>query len=50
MYTSCLVALARREQCRQLRLVSGVARTDAHRFYDRKGMAFEAKFFSMMLE
>lgn len=33
--------------CNQLRLVSGVARESAHRFYLRKGMIFEAKYFSM---
>jgi GNAT superfamily N-acetyltransferase len=35
--------------CRQLRLLSGVKRTDAHRFYLRKGMAIEAHYFSMNL-
>lgn len=45
-----LVTHAQSEGCRQLKLVSGVARADAHRFYERKGMAFEAKYFSMMLE
>lgn len=45
-----LVALARQERCQQIRLLSGLARTDAHRFYERKGMAFEAKYFSMMLK
>ncbi len=40
---------ARQQGCKQLRLVSGVAREDAHRFYLRKGMIFEAKYFSMML-
>ena len=40
---------ARAQGCRQLRLVSGVARADAHRFYERAGMAWEAKYFSMDL-
>jgi len=38
---------ARAQGCRQLRLVSGVQRIDAHRFYEREGMRFEAKYFSM---
>ena len=42
-----LVAEAKREGCRQLRLLSGVQRTDAHRFYERKGMVHEAKYFSL---
>ncbi|MEO8019243.1 MAG: GNAT family N-acetyltransferase [Pseudomonadota bacterium] len=33
--------------CRQLRLLSGVKRLDAHRFYLRKGMIIEAHYFSM---
>lgn len=40
---------ARKQQCVQLRLVSGVQRIDAHRFYQNKGMTFEAKYFSLML-
>lgn len=40
---------AQQQGCRQLRLVSGVGREDAHRFYLRKGMALEAKYFSMTL-
>jgi len=44
-----LVAEARREECRQLRLVSGVQRADAHRFYERLGMVYEAKYFSLNL-
>lgn len=42
-----LLAEAARQGCRQLRLVSGVKRIDAHRFYLRKGMVFEAHYFSM---
>lgn len=44
-----LAQYARAQGCRQLRLVSGVAREAAHRFYGRKGMRFEAKYFSMDL-
>ncbi len=42
-----LLALAASRSCRQLRLLSGVKRTDAHRFYLRKGMVIEAHYFSM---
>lgn len=45
-----LVAHAKENVCNQLRLVSNVARTDAHRFYERKGMAHVAHYFSMNLE
>ncbi len=45
-----LVALARREGCDQLRLVSHVVRFGAHRFYLRKGMIIEAHYFSMKFE
>lgn len=45
-----LATHAGQQGCRQLRLLSGVARADAHRFYERKGVIFEAKYFSMMLE
>lgn len=37
------------QNCNQLRLVSGIQREAAHRFYLRKGMVFEAKYFSMNL-
>lgn len=40
---------AREQECVQLRLVSGVQRADAHRFYLNKGMTFEAKYFSLIL-
>lgn len=40
-------AYARAQQCMQVRLVSGVQRADAHRFYLNKGMKFEAKYFSL---
>lgn len=39
----------RRQGCRQLRLLSGVQRTEAHRFYEREGMTYEAKYFSLDL-
>ena len=42
-----LLAQAASRGCRQLRLLSGVKRTDAHRFYLRKGMLIEAHYFSM---
>lgn len=42
-----LVKYARENKCLQLRLVSGVKRLDAHRFYMRKGMNLEAHYFSM---
>lgn len=37
---------AREEGCNQVRLVSGVTRADAHRFYERENMAFEARYYS----
>ncbi|HYJ39729.1 MAG TPA: GNAT family N-acetyltransferase [Steroidobacteraceae bacterium] len=42
-----LVSEAARQSCRQVRLLSGVKRTDAHRFYLRKGMSIEAHYFSL---
>jgi GNAT superfamily N-acetyltransferase len=36
-------------ECKQLRLVSGIDRIGAHRFYERHGMVFEAKYFSLAL-
>ncbi len=42
-----LVARAKENGCSQVRLVSRVTRTDAHRFYLRKGMKLEAHYFSM---
>lgn len=36
--------------CNQLTLVSGVVREAAHRFYLRKGMIFEAKYFSINIK
>ena len=42
-----LLARAASRSCRELRLLSGVKRTDAHRFYLRKGMLIEAHYFSM---
>ncbi|MGV8837506.1 GNAT family N-acetyltransferase [Cellvibrio sp.] len=40
---------AREHNCIQVRLVSGVQRIDAHRFYLNMGMKFEAKYFSLNL-
>lgn len=42
-----LVAHGRENGCTHLRLVSNVARTEAHRFYERKGMIHAANYFSM---
>lgn len=44
-----LVEHAKENNCQQVRLVSRVSRTDAHRFYLRKGMNLEAHYFSMNL-
>ena len=45
-----LVAHARGSDCSQVRLVSRVSRSDAHRFYLRKGMNLEAHYFSLKLK
>ena len=42
-----LVAHAGENDCSQVRLVSRVSRSDAHRFYLRKGMTLEAYYFSL---
>ncbi len=42
-------AYAEDHNCAQIKLVSGVKRKDAHRFYERKGMTFEAHYFSLNL-
>jgi GNAT superfamily N-acetyltransferase len=44
-----IAALARDAGCRHLRLLSGVQREAAHRFYRRKGMSLDAYFFSLDL-
>jgi GNAT superfamily N-acetyltransferase len=44
-----ICADAKRQGCAQVRLVSGVQRKDAHRFYERKGMKFEAHYYSLNL-
>ncbi|HSC66814.1 MAG TPA: GNAT family N-acetyltransferase [Cellvibrio sp.] len=44
-----VVNYAREQECVQVRLVSGVQRVDAHRFYQSRGMTFEAKYFSIIL-
>jgi len=41
---------AKEKKCKQIRLVSGVTRDNAHRFYLDKGMVFEAKYFSLNIE
>lgn len=40
---------AREKGCKQVRLVSGIQRESAHRFYLEKGMSYEAKYFSINL-
>jgi GNAT superfamily N-acetyltransferase len=44
-----IVTLAREAGCRHLRLLSGVQREAAHRFYRRKGMSLDAYYFSIDL-
>lgn len=44
-----LAGYAREQNCVQLRLVSGIQRADAHRFYQNMGMKFEAKYFWLNL-
>lgn len=44
-----IAAHARAQGCTQLRLVSGLQRHDAHRFYEREGLRHEAKYFSLDL-
>lgn len=44
-----LCSHARENECNQVRLVSGVSRKEAHKFYVNKGMLFEAKYFSLSL-
>lgn len=41
------IAFAKENKCKQVRLVSGVSRERAHKFYLNKGMSFEAKYFSL---
>jgi GNAT superfamily N-acetyltransferase len=45
-----LVEHAKENNCHEVRLVSGVHRLDAHRFYLRKGMKLEAYYFSLDLK
>jgi GNAT superfamily N-acetyltransferase len=40
---------AKDKSCNQIKLVSGVTRERAHRFYLAKGMNYEAKYFSLNL-
>ena len=44
-----IATLARDAECRHLRLLSGVRREAAHRFYQRKGMSRDAFYFSLDL-
>ena len=44
-----IAALGRDAGCRHLRLLSGVQREAAHRFYRRKGMGLDAYYFSLGL-
>jgi GNAT superfamily N-acetyltransferase len=41
---------AKDNSCKQVKLVSGVSRENAHRFYLNKGMVFEAKYFSLNID
>ena len=45
-----IVELARSEQCNHIRLLSGVQRFDAHRFYLKKRMNIEAHYFTLSLK
>ena len=45
-----LVNFAEDNDCTHLRLVSNIARVDAHRFYERKEMTHVANYFSMNLK
>ena len=45
-----IVELARVEKCDHVRLLSGVQRFDAHRFYLKKRMNIEAHYFTLNLE
>lgn len=38
---------AKQNNCNQVRLVSGVSREQAHKFYQENGMSFEARYFSI---
>ncbi|HEX6124326.1 MAG TPA: GNAT family N-acetyltransferase [Pyrinomonadaceae bacterium] len=44
-----ILTYAREQNCNHVRLLSGVQRFDAHRFYLRKRMNIEAHYFSMNL-
>lgn len=44
-----IAALGRDAGCQHLRLLSGVQREAAHRFYRRKGMSLDAYYFSLDL-
>lgn len=42
-----VIEQAKTERCNQVRLVSGVRRERAHKFYLKRGMVWEAKYFSI---
>lgn len=44
-----IVEYAKRENCLEIKLVSGVTRFRAHKFYLKKGMIIDAHFFSLQL-
>ena len=44
-----IIDLARSENCQHVRLLSGVQRFDAHRFYLKKRMNIEAHYFTISL-
>ena len=45
-----IIKYAKQNDCAQIRLVSGVSREKAHKFYLDKGMIFEAKYFSLNID
>lgn len=46
-----IVEIAKREKCNQVRLVSGISRREAHKFYQaKKNMIHEASYFSLTLD
>jgi GNAT superfamily N-acetyltransferase len=45
-----IVDYARSEGCTQVRLLSGLQRQDAHRFYEREGLVWQAKYFALDID
>jgi len=45
-----IIKYAKQNDCAQIRLVSGVSRDNAHKFYLNRGMIFEAKYFSLNID